>query len=153
MVREDKATWKSNYFMRIIVSLNFSLVNRKYWIIWFSKDMKFHICYFVGWNNCNTIAILFNWTYIWLKWESTWWLLQLMVSGQLLFVGHGLCRSYTLIANMAHHSVGAWDKLHEKESSQALMFCFDNASSEIVDLIGFILLCVQVAVLLNATRS
>lgn len=92
-------------------------------------------------------------TYIWLKWESTWWLLQLMVSGQLLFVGHGLCRSYTLIANMAHHSVGAWDKLHEKESSQALMFCFDNASSEIVDLIGFILLCVQVAVLLNATRS
>ena len=29
---------------------------------------------------------------------------------------------------MADHSVGTRDKSHESEASQALMFCFDNAS-------------------------
>ena len=33
-------------------------------------------------------------------------------------------------ANMADHSVGARDESHESEVSQALMFCFDNASPE-----------------------
>ncbi len=30
-------------------------------------------------------------------------------------------------ANMADHSVGAWDELHESEASQASVFCFDSA--------------------------
>ena len=42
-------------------------------------------------------------------------------------------------ANMADHSVGARDKSHESEVSQALMFCFHNAFPEkscfIVDLV------------------
>ena len=37
---------------------------------------------------------------------------------------------YTLNANMADRSVGARDKLHESEASEASVFCFDNASSE-----------------------
>ena len=37
---------------------------------------------------------------------------------------------YTLIANMADHSVGPWDESHESEASQALMFCFDSAFPE-----------------------
>ena len=32
--------------------------------------------------------------------------------------------------NMTDHSVRTWDKLHESEASEALMFCFDNASPE-----------------------
>ena len=32
-------------------------------------------------------------------------------------------------ANMADHSVGAWDELHESEASEASVFCFDNACS------------------------
>ena len=57
---------------------------------------------------------------------------------------------------MLYHSVGGWDELHESEVSQSLMFCFDSASSEsfcfVVNLVGFILHYVQVAVLLNVTR-
>ena len=33
-------------------------------------------------------------------------------------------------ANMADHSVGARDELHESEASEASVFCFDNASPE-----------------------
>ena len=39
-------------------------------------------------------------------------------------------RVYTLNANMADHSVGARDKLHESEASEASVFCFDSASPE-----------------------
>jgi len=43
---------------------------------------------------------------------------------------------------MADHTVGARDELHESKASQALMFCFDKASSGkfcfVVDLICFI---------------
>ena len=57
---------------------------------------------------------------------------------------------------MADHLVGARNKLHESEASQSLMSCFDNASSEkscfVVDLVCFVLLCLRVAVFLNATR-
>ena len=56
-------------------------------------------------------------------------------------------------ANMADHSVGTWDELHESEAS---VFFFDNASPEkscFVDgLLCFILLCLLVFVFLNATR-
>ena len=38
--------------------------------------------------------------------------------------------AYTLNANMADHSVGTRDKLHESEASEASVFCFDNASPE-----------------------
>ena len=37
---------------------------------------------------------------------------------------------YILNANMADHSGSTQDKRHESKCSQALMFCFDNASSE-----------------------
>ena len=58
-------------------------------------------------------------------------------------------------ANMADHSVGARDELHESEASEASVFCFDNASPEescFVDgLVCFISLCLRVFEL-NATR-
>ena len=58
---------------------------------------------------------------------------------------------------MADHSVGAWDEQHESEASQASVFCFDNAfpgkSCFVVALVCFFLLCLRVAVFLNATRS
>ena len=37
---------------------------------------------------------------------------------------------HTPNANMADHSVSARDELHESEASEALMFCFDNASQK-----------------------
>ena len=37
---------------------------------------------------------------------------------------------YILNANMADHSGSTWDEPHESRDSQALMFCFDNASSK-----------------------
>ena len=53
---------------------------------------------------------------------------------------------------MADHSVG----VHESEASEALVFCFDNASPEescFVDgLVCFISLCLLVFAILNATR-
>ena len=63
---------------------------------------------------------------------------------------------YTLNANVTDHSVGARDKLHESEASEASGFCFDNASPEkscFVDgLVCLISLCLLVFVFLNATR-
>ena len=60
-------------------------------------------------------------------------------------------------ANMADHSIGAWDELHESEASQASVFCFDNAFLQkfclFVDLVCFFSLLPRVAVFLNATRS
>ena len=60
-------------------------------------------------------------------------------------------------SNMADHSIGAWDELHESEASQASVFCFDNAflqkSCLFVDLACFFSLLLRVAVFLNATRS
>ena len=57
---------------------------------------------------------------------------------------------YTPNANMADHSVGARDELHESEASEASVFCFDNASHEkscFVDgLDCFISLCLLVCV-------
>ena len=57
---------------------------------------------------------------------------------------------------MADHSVVARDELHESEVSESSMICFENASPEnscfVLDLSCFILLCVRVAVFLNATR-
>ena len=59
-------------------------------------------------------------------------------------------------ANMADHSVGAWDELHESEASEASVFCFDNASPEkscfVDSLVCFISLFLLVFVFLNATR-
>ena len=58
-------------------------------------------------------------------------------------------------ANMADHSVGARDELHESEASEASVFCFDDASPEkscFVDgLVCFISLCLRVFELLNTT--
>ena len=63
---------------------------------------------------------------------------------------------YTPSANMADHSVGARNELHESEASEASVFCFDNASPEkscFVDcLVCFISLCLLGFVFLNATR-
>jgi len=63
---------------------------------------------------------------------------------------------YTPNANMANYSVSVWDESHEGEASQSLMFGFYNASSEkscfVVDLVCFILLCLRVAVSLDAMR-
>ena len=57
---------------------------------------------------------------------------------------------------MADHSVGARDETNGNEASEALMFCFENASPEnscfVVDLFRFISMCLRVAVFLNATR-
>ena len=59
-------------------------------------------------------------------------------------------------ANMADHSVGARDELHESEAREASVFCFDNASpasSCFVDgLVCLISLCLLVFVFLDATR-
>jgi len=48
---------------------------------------------------------------------------------------------YTPNANMADRWVGARDEAHASEASQALMFCFDNASPDkscfVVDLVCF----------------
>ena len=41
-----------------------------------------------------------------------------------------IVKSNTPNANMADRSVGARDESHASEASQALMFCFDNASPE-----------------------
>ena len=57
---------------------------------------------------------------------------------------------------MADHSVGARDKLHESEASEASVFCLDNASPEkscFVDgVVCFISLCLLAFVFVNATR-
>ena len=57
---------------------------------------------------------------------------------------------------MADHSVGTWDESSGSEASEALMFCFENASPEnscfVIDFFRFISLCLRVAVFLNATR-
>ena len=57
---------------------------------------------------------------------------------------------------MADHSVGIRDELHESEASEALVFCFDNASAEkscfVDSLVCFISLCLLVFVFLTATR-
>ena len=59
-------------------------------------------------------------------------------------------------ANMADHSVGARNELHESEASEASVFCFDNASPKkscFVDgLVCFISLCLRVFEFLNAAR-
>ena len=59
---------------------------------------------------------------------------------------------------MADHPVGAREESHEREASEALMFCFDNASPErscvvVVDLVCFISLWLRVAMFLNAVRK
>ena len=48
----------------------------------------------------------------------------------LLILRSDVLTLHTPNANMADHSVGARDESHESEVSQALMFCFDNASPE-----------------------
>ena len=57
---------------------------------------------------------------------------------------------------MADHSVAARDESNGSEASEALMFCFENASPKnscfVVDLFRFISLCLRVAVFLNPTR-
>ena len=63
---------------------------------------------------------------------------------------------YTPNANMADHSVVARDESNGSKASEALMFCFENVSPEnscfVFDLFFFILLCLRIAVFLNATR-
>ena len=52
---------------------------------------------------------------------------------------------YTPNANMADHSVVAWEELHESEVSQSSMFCFASGSPEnscfVIALFCFISLC------------
>ena len=52
---------------------------------------------------------------------------------------------HTTNANMVDYLVSMWGELHESFASQALMFCFDNASQEnscfVIDLDCFISLC------------
>ena len=63
--------------------------------------------------------------------------------------------SYTPNADMADHSVATQDE-YESQASEALVFCFDSASSEkscFADgLVCFISLYLQVFEFLNATR-
>ena len=63
---------------------------------------------------------------------------------------------HTPYANMVDHSIVAWNELYESEASWATVFCFDNTFSEkscfVRDLVFFISLCLQVFMLLNATR-
>ena len=77
--------------------------------------------------------------------------------GMKLHVLYNLVYICTPNANMADHSVSARDELHESEVSQSLMFCFGNASPEnycfVIDLLCLILLCLRVAVFLNASRN
>ena len=53
-----------------------------------------------------------------------------------------MLKLYTQNANMANHSVGARDELHESEACKCFMFCFVNASPEkscfVVDLVRFV---------------
>ena len=71
-------------------------------------------------------------------------------------VHQNLDQVHSLNANMADHSVGAQDELHESEASEASVFCSDIASPEkscFVDgLVCLISLCLLVFVFLNATR-
>ena len=64
------------------------------------------------------------------------------------FIHKHAFKFYTPNANMADHSVGSRDELHESEASETSVFCFDNASSEkscFVDgLVCFISLCLRV---------
>lgn len=57
---------------------------------------------------------------------------------------------------MAAHSVGAWDEFYESEVSQALMYCFENASLEksclVIDLVCFVSPFLHISVFLNVTR-
>ena len=66
------------------------------------------------------------------------------VLGPLLYVLYttpiaDIIKSYTPNTNMVDHSVGARDESNGSEASEALMFCFDNASPEkscfVVDLV------------------
>lgn len=58
---------------------------------------------------------------------------------------------------MVDYLVSIWDDLHESFAIQAMLFCFDNASPKnscfVIGLDCFVLLCLQVAVFLNATRK
>ena len=77
--------------------------------------------------------------------------------GQLQAPSDGLlARHYTPSANMADHSVVAWNELYESEASWASVFCFDNASSEkscfVRHLVFFISLRLRVFMFVNATR-
>ena len=62
-------------------------------------------------------------------------------------VNNALAR-HTPNANMADHSVGARDEFHEREASEASVFCFDSASLEksffMDGLVCFISLCLRV---------
>ncbi len=63
--------------------------------------------------------------------------------------------TYTPNANMVDHSAGAWDELHEREASEATVFCFDKVLV-VLDFrrsVCFFSLCLRNAVFLNATRS
>ena len=57
------------------------------------------------------------------------------------------CGLHTPYANMADHSVVAWNELYESEASWATVFCFDSASTEkpcfVGDLVCFIPLCLR----------
>ena len=65
-------------------------------------------------------------------------------------------QQHTPNANMADHSEGAWEELHESEAGEALVFWFDNASPEkccfVEGLVCCISLCLRVFEFLNATR-
>ena len=71
-------------------------------------------------------------------------------------MGSSMASPYTRNANVADHSVGARDELHEIEATEASVFCFDNASPEkscfVDDLVCFISLFLRVFEFLNATR-
>ena len=55
-------------------------------------------------------------------------------------------------SNMADHSVGAREELHEVEASQALMFCFAEKFRFVADLVSLFAV-LRVAVFLNASRK
>ena len=53
--------------------------------------------------------------------------------------------TYTPYANMADHSVVAWNELYESEASWATVFCFDKLRQKSLrDLDWFISLCLRV---------
>ena len=87
------------------------------------------------------------------RYSLRYWSLKLYISSIEFLL---LYKVYTPYANMADHSVVAWNELYESEASWASVFCFDNASSEkscfVRHLVFFISLRLRVFMFLNATR-
>ena len=112
---------------------------------------------------CINLSLLFSLQKIWKsQFAAIWCKVSLERRTREFYICYGNSRlrspamRHTPYANMADHSVVAWNELYESEASWASVFCFDNASSEkscfVRDLVFFISLRLRVFMFLNATR-